>query len=255
MTTRAQGEPIGGAIFTRPVQILMGLALLAEHASVRLAAAERVHAPETLRVLAKGARDKDRGVARLARERLDAINQRTEHADAADAILQEAEALVARPGPIVTAAVELDRRWKALRLGEDTARHERWDAVGRLMQQRFDRELDEQRAHVQFEQKLDAWLASLDPPPAAAELSTFREGWRALRADAEQRGDAAAIARLDRAGQQIAEWEQAAPAPAAAEALVTEAEQLAAGTTIDDAQLPTRWQGVDAAASSTNGSR
>ena len=63
--------------------------------------------------------DKDRGVARLARERLDAINRRIENAEAADAILREAEALVSQPGPIVTAAVELDRRWKALVLGDD----------------------------------------------------------------------------------------------------------------------------------------
>ena len=45
-----------------------------------------------------------------------------------------------------------------------------------------------------------------------------------------------------------AQWEQAAPALAAAEALVVEAEQLATGTPIDDAQLPARWQALDLAA-------
>jgi hypothetical protein len=94
-------------------ETLVDIALSAERASVRLAAAERVHRPEPLRRMLKGARDKDRGVARLARERLDAISARIESAEAADAILMEAEALVAQPGPIVMAAVELDRRWRA----------------------------------------------------------------------------------------------------------------------------------------------
>ena len=74
--------------------VLVDVALAADHASARIAAAERVHAPEPLRRLVKGARDKDRGVARLARERLEAISQRAAHAEAADAILDEAEALV-----------------------------------------------------------------------------------------------------------------------------------------------------------------
>ncbi len=226
---------------------LVDVALGAERASVRIAAAERVYATEPLRRLLTGARDKDRGVARLARERLDAINRRIENADAADAILSEAEALVSQPGPIVTAAVELDRRWKALVLGDDENRRARWDAVGRLMQQRFDRELDEQRAHARFEQRLGEWLAALQPPPATA-LPVLREQLLALRAEAGNDNDGRALAQLEQAERQLAQWEQAAPALAAAEALVVEAEQLATGTPIDDAQLPTRWQALDLAA-------
>jgi hypothetical protein len=228
--------------------VLVKVALAAEHSSVRIAAAERVHAPEPLRRLLKGARDKDRGVARLARERLDAINQRIENAEAADAILKDAEALVAQPGPIVMAAVELDKRWKALVLGDDIDRRTRWEEIGRLMQQRFDRELAEQRTHAQFEQRLNSWLASLQSPPATAALPALREGLIALRAEASRDNDARALARLDQAEQQILHWEQAAPALAAAEALVVEAEQLATGTPIDDAQLPARWQALDLAA-------
>jgi hypothetical protein len=226
---------------------LVDVALGAEHASVRIAAAERVHAPEPLRRLLTGARDKDRGVARLARERLDAINRRIENADAADAILREAEALVAQPGPIVTAAVELDRRWKALVLGDDEVRRTRWDAVGRLMQQRFDRELDEQRAHARFEQRLGAWIAALQPP-TAAELPMLREELIALRTEAAVDNDSRALAQLEQAERQLVQWEQAAPALAAAEALVVEAEELATGTPIDDAQLPARWQALNLAA-------
>ena len=229
-------------------EVLVDVALAAEHASVRSAAAERVRATEPLRRLLKGARDKDRGVARLARERLDAYNQRIEHAGAADAILQEAEALVVRPGPIVMAAVELDRRWKALALGEDLDRRARWEEIGRRMQERFDRELEEQRAHGKFEERLKAWLASLDPPPPTAALPALREELIALRAAAARDNDAQAIVQLDQAERAIAQWEEAAPALAAAEALVTEAEQLATGTPIDDAQLPARWQALDLAA-------
>jgi hypothetical protein len=147
----------------------------------------------------------------------------------------------------VTAAVELDRRWKALVLGEDEIRRARWDAVGRQMQQRFDRELDEQRAHAQFEQRLGEWLAALQPPPATA-LPELREQLVALRAEAAGDRDSRALARLEQAERQLAQWEQAAPALAAAEALVVEAEQLATGTPIDDAQLPARWQALDLAA-------
>lgn len=229
-------------------EVLVDVALAAEHASVRIAAAERVHAPEPLRRLLKGARDRDRGVARLARERLDAISQRIENAKAADSILTEAEALVEQPGPIVMAAVELDKRWKALMLGDDADRRARWEDIGRRMQQRFDRELAEQRVHAQFEQRLNRWLASLQPPPATTALPVLRTELSALRAEAARDNDARALARLDQAEQQIVQWEQAAPVLAAAEALVAEAEQLATGTPIDDAQLPARWQALDLAA-------
>lgn len=228
--------------------VLVDVSLAAEHASVRSAAAERVRTADPLTRLLKGARDKDRGVARLARERLEVINRRIAHAGAADAILQEAENLVERPGPIVMAAVELDRRWKALDLGEDTDRRARWEAIGQRMQERFDRELQEQRAHGRFEERLKTWLASLQPEPSAAALPALREELNALRAAAAHDGDAHAVAQLDQAERQIAQWEQAAPALAAAEALVAEAEQLATGTPIDDAQLPSRWQALDLAA-------
>jgi hypothetical protein len=58
---------------------LIGLALGAEHADTRTAAAERVRTPAGLKQLADGAKNKDRGVARLARQRIDAINDRLEN--------------------------------------------------------------------------------------------------------------------------------------------------------------------------------
>ena len=234
--------------------VLVDIALAAAHAPVRIAAAERVHAPQPLRRLAGGAKDKDRGVARLARQRLDAISHRAEQAAAADALIAQAEALAAQDGPIVMAAVELDRRWKALDLGDDAARRAQWEAVGQRMQRRFEREHEAQRAHAQFERGLNEWLALLQSAPASTALPELRNELRALRAElgalrtqAPEINDAPALAKLAQAEQQIAHWEQALPALAAAEALVVEAEQLAEGTPIDDAQLPSRWQALDLA--------
>jgi hypothetical protein len=228
--------------------VLVDIALNAAHAPMRLAAAERVHAPEALRRMAEAARDKDRGVARLARQRLDAFSERAEKAAAADALIAQAEALAAQPGHILTAAIELDRRWKALGLVDDPARSERWTAIGQQMQQRFAREQEEYRAQVQIERRVNEWMAGLQTPPAPSTLPALREELRVLREQAVRCDDAPALAKLDEAEQRIVQWEQAAPLLAAAEALVLEAEELAAGTPIDDAQLPTRWQALELAA-------
>lgn len=228
-------------------EALVDVALNAEHAPVRAAAAERVHAVEALSRLHKGAREKDRGVARLARARLDAIHRRAENASVADAILQESEALVAQPGAIVMAAVRLQRRWEALGLRDDDERLAHWDDINRRLQQRFDRELAEQRSQAQFGERLAAWLAALQPPQSVAALAPLREQWALLRDEAAAANDERAFARLEQAAEQLAQWERIAPALAAAEELVREAEDLAAGTPIDDAQLPSRWQAVDMA--------
>jgi hypothetical protein len=228
--------------------VLVDLALAATHAPQRLAAAERVRSPQALRRLFDGAKDKDRGVARLARQRLDEIAQRAKDAALADDLLAQAAALVAQPGPIVMAAVELDRRWRTLQLGDDADRHARWEAIGRQMQQRFAQERAAQQAHARLDQRIDAWLAALRSPESSVALPMLRSDLDALRAEAVQAEDAAALARLADGEPHLARWEALAPALAAAEALVDEAEALAAGTSIDDAQLPARWHAMDAAA-------
>lgn len=244
----SEEQRLGALATIEDENLLVDVALGADHAAVRIAAAERVQAAGPLGRLFDGARDRDRGVARLARRRLDAITERNDSAAAADALLAEAEALVSQPGPVVMAAVELDRRWKALALGDDAPRRERWDEVGRRLQQRFDSENAEQRRHVQLDQRISEWLAGLGTPPASSALPALRAELEALRAEAGGSHDAAALARLTPADAQIAQWEQAAPALAAAEALVIEAEQLADGTPIDNAELPARWQTLDLAA-------
>jgi len=227
--------------------LLVELALGAAHAPVRLAAAERVVEEGALRRLADGAKDKDRGVARLAKSRVEAIERRTMQAGQADALLAQAEALVGQPGAVVMAAVELERRWKALGIRDDAERQERWDAAGAALQARFEREREQQRAKAAFEHRLAEWLAGHSATPHADALPQLRAELETLRAEARALEDSGALAKLAQAEASIAQWEQAAPALAAAEALVEEAERLAADTGIDNAQLPLRWQALDLA--------
>ena len=225
---------------------LVDLAVNAEHAQTRMAAAERVATADGLRAIADAARDKDRGVSRFARQRLDAMTNREATAAQADAILAELEALAQRPGPIVTPLVELNRRWEALDLGNDAERLARVEAARQALQARFEREHAEQRARADFERRLDQWLGRTEPPGTLEELDTRRAELAALREDAPQFGDAA-LSRLAQAEERAAEWGRSLEALGAAEALVVEAEQLAASTAIDDANLPQRWDALDAA--------
>lgn len=227
--------------------VLVDLAVSAALAPARMAAAERVHTAAALRRLGAAALEKDRGVARLARQRLEAIEQREEQSSQADAILAQLEALAGQRGPILTAALELDRRFKALDLTAEPERRARWEALTQALQLRCEREHALQRARVQFERRLAEWQATPQEPPRGDALRELREALSALREQAQQGDDDATLSRLERAEPQIAQWEQAQPALARAEALVGEAEQLAAGTPIDDAQLPQRWQGLDLA--------
>ncbi len=228
-------------------QLLVEIALAGAHAPVRMAAAERVSDPDALRRLAESAKDKDRGVARLARHRVEAIDRRAAQAVQADALLAQAEALVEQPGAVVMAAVELERRWKALDLRDDAERLARWDAAGAALQARFEREREQQRAQAEFDQRLADWLAGLVTTPAPEALPQLRAELQAWRARAEELHDAAAVAKLAQAEKSLAHWEQAAPALATAQSLVAEAERLAADTGIDNAQLPLRWQALELA--------
>ncbi len=226
---------------------LVEIALTAELAETRLAAAERVRTPEGLRRLADAARNKDHGVARIARKRIEANADRAGVAAEADALLAQLEALANSPGPILTALVELNRRWEALAIGDDTARIARADAARQALQARFDRENDEQRTRARYERRLNEWVGMREPPTTPEALAGLRVELGALRDEAAGHEDPAALAKLDVAEQRIALWAQELEARADAEALVAEAEQLAGGTSIDDAKLPDRWQALDRA--------
>ena len=86
------------------------------------------------------------------------------YAAEADAIVAELEALASRPGPILKAVIELNRRWQALNLGDDPARLARCEAARQALQARFDREHAEHRARTRFEHRLSEWLGRADPP-------------------------------------------------------------------------------------------
>jgi hypothetical protein len=233
----------------RDEAVLVGLALGAEHAETRMAAAERVRTPEGLHKLADAAKNKDRGVARLARQRIDAIDDRVWQRAEAEAIVTKLEALAVQTGPILTSVVELDRRWQALDMTGDPACLERFGAARGAIQARFDREQDAQRARAQFERRLHVWFSALGPaaPIGPDAMAGLHAELAALREQAQQRNDAAALARLDEAGQRIRLWDEEHQALASAQAFVLEAEQLAAGASIDGAELLARWQALNLA--------
>jgi hypothetical protein len=224
---------------------LIELALTAPHAETRKAAAERVQTPEGLRKLANAAENKDRGVARSARKRIDAIAGREGDAAEADAILEELEALATRAGPVLSAVVELNRRWEALKLANDPTRLARCDVARQALQARFDREHEEQRARARFDRSLKEWLAKAEAPATSEALTGLLEEFAELREAAVKSADPSALLQLDKAEQRIERWTQELNSLAGAEALVIEAEQLAAGTSIDNAKLPERWQALE----------
>ncbi len=225
---------------------LLELALLAGQAETRMAAAERVHTPDGLRKLAEAAKNKDHGVAKLARQRIGAIKQRQEQQVEADAVIAQLQALATEPGPILSAVIDLNRRWQALDMGGETERLERCDLARQAIQARFEREQQEQRERLQFERKLGEWIAAQASaaPAAPEELTAMRSELAALREEARACGDDTAQARLDQAESRIARWADQLQAVAEALALVVEAEQLAADTSIDHAELPQRWQAL-----------
>ncbi len=225
---------------------LVELALLAGQAETRMAAAERVQTPDGLRKLADAAKNRDHGVARLARQRIDAIRHRHEQDAEAEAVIAQLQALATEPGPILTAVIELNRRWQALDLAGETARLERCEVARQAIQARFEREQNEQRARLQFERKLGEWIEAVESaaPVGPEALIAMRAELAALREEARGRGDAAALLQLDQAQQRIARREEDIDALASTLALVLEAERLAAGTSIDHAELPARWQAL-----------
>src|SRR5439155_11608301 len=226
----ADAERRGSAIAAiREEAALIELALSAPHAETRLAAAERVHSQHGLRQLADAAENKDRGVARFARKRIDAIANREGGAAEADAILDELEALANKPGPILSAVVDLNRRWEALKLADDPARLARCDAARLALQARFDREHEEQRARARFERSLNEWLAK--EAPAASDILAGMLGELAtLREAAGNYADASALKKLDEADQRIERWTQELHALAGPRGLGLEARPVGGGT-------------------------
>src|SRR5439155_9820530 len=161
-----------------------------------------------------------------------------------DAILAQLETLASNSGPILAKLIELNRRWQTLNLDDDPLRLARCEAARQTLQARFDWEHAEQRGRMQFEHRLGGWLGRAEPPATSGELEALRSEVAALRAQGQKYADISA-SRLDEAEQRIERWTRELQALAGVEALVVEAEQLATGTSIDDANLPDRWHALD----------
>jgi hypothetical protein len=194
----------------RDEDALVEIASGAAHADTRVAAAERVTTAAALARLAEAAKNKDHGVARIARQRLDALAERQAQADKADAILAQLEELAAKPGPILSAVVELNRRWLALDLSGDAERLARCDAARAQLQARFDREHEEQRTRARFERRLRECSTRSRRRPMATRCGTGRSA-AALRDEAQQAGDDAALARLAEAEAKLDRWRPISP--------------------------------------------
>lgn len=234
----------------RDESVLLDIALHAGQAETRAFAAERITASPLLEQLAEAARSKDHGVYRSVRQRLDAMRSRVEQDLEADRVLDQLEALATRPGPILTEVIELNRRWQVLDMSADPARVARCESARRGVQERLEREQEEQRARARDEARLREWcegLQSIDEIPDSVTIERLRTELEELRREAEERADARGRERLDEAGERLARWEREALAVAAAETLVLEAERLALGTYIDHGDLPSRWEALDRA--------
>ena len=225
--------------------VLVDVALNAGQAETRLAAAERVHSPEALEKLAEAAKDKDRGVMRLARSRIDAIKDKEALGREADIIIEQLEDVATRSGPVLTAVVEINRRWQTLDMSADPARLARFEAARQKLQARFDHEQEEQRARVRFERRVHDFMAAFHAPLAAESVDGLKAELNGLRDEAQARNDATALAKLHEATGRLAAHERKREALASAEALVVEAERLAAAESGDDAKLLDEWQSLD----------
>lgn len=234
----------------RQESTLLDIALHAGQAEARAFAAERITSTPLLEQLAEAARSKDHGVYRSVRQRLDAMRSRAEQDIEADRVLDQLEALATRPGPILTEVIELNRRWQALDMSADPARVARCESARRGVQERLEREQEEQRARARDEAKLRDWCESVQAIaelPDSATLERLRGEFDELRREAIERADTRSSDRLDDAAKRIAQWDREAEAVAAAETLVLEAERLALGTYIDHGDLPARWEALDRA--------
>jgi Domain of Unknown Function (DUF349) len=151
------------------------LAISAPTAALRLAAAHRVHELPLLRTTLEKARAKDHGVAKMLADKVASIETAAGRENEAKLICEALAALLEKQEPIVSAVVELDRRYTAL---QPNAPFENVFSMSRsLIQSRFEREQAAQRERNQWlrdfellkamEQSAEASQASLDAANAA----------------------------------------------------------------------------------------
>jgi len=195
LVREAQAAEIRSAVLEqiRDTDILCAVAVDDPVAGVRRAALERIDDPHGWEVVARDARNRDKQIARLARERLDAHRKRLADQEAAERLCAELEALAAVP-------VETGSRQQFLRL---TSHWDQLEAPPPVpLGERFD------RAREQVAAALERFGAVLAERQAlCADLENLRNGLKDT-ADA----DAVAVAELsERVQQARARWQALAP--------------------------------------------
>jgi DNA repair protein SbcC/Rad50 len=187
--------------------VMAELAITAPTAALRLAAAKRVHEIPLLRAGLEKARVKDHGVAKIFADKISAVESAAGRENEARLICEALASLVEKQEPIVSAVVDLDRRFAAL---QPNAPFENVFNISRsLIQSRFDREQQSQRERnvwlrdfdllKAMEQTSEATQASLDAAKNAYEsLNARASGHPELKAKLEHSGAKAALEMLEK---------------------------------------------------------
>lgn len=106
--------------------LLAEVALGDEVAELRLRALERIERPQTLERIARQARGRDKGIARLARERLEALRAEEERPRRRLEVCATMERLVEQGAVDLVAFRRLQEEWQGLAAGGDDALCERF---------------------------------------------------------------------------------------------------------------------------------
>ncbi len=172
--------------------VLEDAALNDDAARVRLAAVQRLRAPATLERVSRLARDKDRKVAKLAREALEELQRRQAAEEQARAqrvaLCEEMEALAEAPWRhgYNGEKLRLENRWQAVPLAADEALAARFEAARRRVEQRIQEQANrpepepvvvETPSAPQAAPDVNAWLDELQaqPEPDPARLATLEQ--------------------------------------------------------------------------------
>ncbi len=164
---------------------MIAIASTASTAALRLAAAQRVHTIDGLKLLADTARNKDHGVAKYAKERAEAMASEAGRSAQAGACCDALEALVNADGAILSKVVELDRSYAALQPNAPEAA--RFASARAALAARFEREQDLQRTRGQWTKDFEAFKQREQTAEmSAATLTQARADYADLEARAAE---------------------------------------------------------------------
>jgi len=169
---------------------LLGIARDDPAASVRFAAAERLHDPAHLHLLEPHARKRDKRVARLVRERLEAHEAARQRQQARATVLAELAALVAEPQwPAAQATgIRLQQRWHALEEDAEAAQQQQFDHLWAEHQHQVEHYLQRQGEEKDLKARKQAILdqlerllqETLEPSELRTQLTSLETDWQAL---------------------------------------------------------------------------